>query len=112
MNLVILKSPTRNFRRPPTSKPLAGAAATTTTNLSTSNTFTISFGDLNPKEEISPINDSLGYESAISRKGPTIARNTFQAQDHVFAERKRREKLNRHFISLSALLPNLKKVLI
>ncbi|PPD81217.1 hypothetical protein GOBAR_DD21849 [Gossypium barbadense] len=31
------------------------------------------------------------------------------AQDHVIAERKRREKLSQRFISLSALIPGLKK---
>ena len=34
------------------------------------------------------------------------------AQDHIIAERKRREKINRRFIKLSAVIPNLKKVLL
>jgi len=33
-----------------------------------------------------------------------------QPQDHIIAERKRREKLNQRFIALSALVPGLKKV--
>ncbi|KAI7757492.1 hypothetical protein M8C21_001477 [Ambrosia artemisiifolia] len=47
------------------------------------NTFTISFGDLKPKDEL---------------------------RDHMLAERKRREKLARRFITLSSLLPGLKKM--
>lgn len=35
-----------------------------------------------------------------------------QAQDHIIAERKRREKLSQRFIALSALVPGLKKVLL
>lgn len=35
-----------------------------------------------------------------------------QAQDHIMAERKRREKLSQRFIALSALVPGLKKVLV
>lgn len=38
------------------------------------------------------------------------APTTAHAQDHVLAERKRREKLSQRFIALSALLPGLKKV--
>lgn len=41
----------------------------------------------------------------------TTCRNPTQAQEHVIAERKRREKLSRSFIALSAILPGLKKVL-
>ncbi|KAI3777214.1 hypothetical protein L1987_47011 [Smallanthus sonchifolius] len=70
------------------------------TSLSSSKTFTISFGEQNSKDHIPTFNDSLGIE--ISGTG--------KVQDHVLAERKRREKLNRHLISLSALLPNLKKM--
>ncbi|XP_071712895.1 transcription factor NAI1-like [Rutidosis leptorrhynchoides] len=39
-----------------------------------------------------------------------MTRSPVQAQDHVLSERKRREKLNRHFINMSSLLPNLKKM--
>lgn len=37
-------------------------------------------------------------------------RSPLHAQDHVMAERKRREKLSQRFIALSTLLPGLKKV--
>lgn len=39
-----------------------------------------------------------------------ISRSPLHAQDHVIAERKRREKLTQKFIALSAVLPSLKKV--
>ncbi|CAL5324475.1 unnamed protein product [Camellia sinensis] len=39
----------------------------------------------------------------------TATRTPLQAQDHVVAERKRREKLSQRFIALSALVPGLKK---
>ncbi|KAH0700378.1 hypothetical protein KY285_015495 [Solanum tuberosum] len=37
-------------------------------------------------------------------------RTSVQAQDHVLAERKRRERLTQRFIALSTLIPNLKKL--
>ncbi|KAL3526937.1 hypothetical protein ACH5RR_011593 [Cinchona calisaya] len=37
-------------------------------------------------------------------------RSPLQAQDHVLAERKRREKLSQKFIALSAIVPGLKKL--
>ncbi|XP_061371590.1 transcription factor bHLH18-like [Gastrolobium bilobum] len=40
----------------------------------------------------------------------TTARNPTQAQEHVIAERKRREKLSQSFIALSAIVPGLKKM--
>ncbi|KAI3747823.1 hypothetical protein L6452_10497 [Arctium lappa] len=98
---------------------------------SLSNTFTISFGDpkspretnpyqlyggsklkyldaVTPKEETS-LNDFLGFVEVSGRVRST-RRNHRQAQEHVLAERKRREKLAQRFVSLSALLPGHKKM--
>lgn len=75
------------------------------------NTFTISFGDIKPKDEILSFSDSYGFAEAGTRKVPTPTRNPIQVQDHVLAERKRREKLAQRFIALSSLLPDLKKVI-
>ena len=40
----------------------------------------------------------------------TMTRSPSHAQDHILAERKRREKLSQRFIALSAIVPGLKKV--
>ncbi|KAK9284869.1 hypothetical protein L1049_024049 [Liquidambar formosana] len=40
----------------------------------------------------------------------TMTRAPSHAQDHIMAERKRREKLSQRFIALSALVPGLKKM--
>lgn len=40
----------------------------------------------------------------------TTSRMPVHAQEHVLAERKRREKISQRFIALSAIIPNLKKV--
>ncbi|KAK1422092.1 hypothetical protein QVD17_24973 [Tagetes erecta] len=71
------------------------------------NSLTISFGEANPMADYdtSPFDDSRG-----TGKVQTVARTTVPVQDHALNERKRREKLNLHLISLSALLPNLKKM--
>uniref|UniRef100_A0ACD5X5W7 Uncharacterized protein n=2 Tax=Avena sativa TaxID=4498 RepID=A0ACD5X5W7_AVESA len=59
----------------------------------------------------------LEYASPPSRKGSAkSAASTGHAspepyvQDHVMAERKRREKINRRFIELSAVIPGLKRM--
>lgn len=49
-------------------------------------------------------------------KGPnkrpySMTRTPSHAQDHIMAERKRREKLSQRFIALSGIVPGLKKVL-
>ncbi|KAI3821660.1 hypothetical protein L1987_09229 [Smallanthus sonchifolius] len=72
-------------------------------------TFTISFGDLKPKDEILPYTDSFDY-TTHNKRGPVMIRNSVQLRDHMLAERKRREKLARRFITLSSLLPGLKKM--
>lgn len=43
--------------------------------------------------------------------GSSFRRTGLHAQEHVIAERKRREKLNERFIALSATIPGLAKVL-
>lgn len=51
------------------------------------------------------------HKGLIANKASITTRNPIQAQDHVMAERKRREKLSQSFIALSAVLPGLKKVI-
>ncbi|PPS13125.1 hypothetical protein GOBAR_AA07518 [Gossypium barbadense] len=46
----------------------------------------------------------------VSKRVGSSTRAPLYAQDHVIAERKRREKLSQRFISLSALIPGLKKM--
>ncbi|WCJ32061.1 basic helix-loop-helix (bHLH) DNA-binding superfamily protein [Euphorbia peplus] len=43
------------------------------------------------------------------KQGGASSRSPFHAQDHVLAERKRRERLGQGFVSLSSVLPGLKK---
>ena len=60
---------------------------------------------------------SFGMQNCSSKHGQvpkkvaTMTRTPLHAQDHVLAERKRREKLSQRFIALSAVVPGLKKVL-
>ncbi|KAK6916341.1 Myc-type, basic helix-loop-helix (bHLH) domain [Dillenia turbinata] len=48
-------------------------------------------------------------ENRITYMTGTKNRSPLNVQDHIVAERKRREKLNQRFITLSQLLPGLKK---
>ncbi|CAN4079847.1 unnamed protein product [Withania somnifera] len=48
-------------------------------------------------------------DTTITQK-KSYNRTSLQAQDHVLAERKRRERLTQCFIALSTLIPNLKKL--
>ncbi|KAK1440655.1 hypothetical protein QVD17_06484 [Tagetes erecta] len=73
-------------------------------------TFTISFGDIEPKDELVSFNDSHDFSAHGMKKDTAAVRNPIQVQDHVLAERKRREKLAQRFISLSSLLPSPKKM--
>ncbi|CAA7035922.1 unnamed protein product [Microthlaspi erraticum] len=45
-----------------------------------------------------------------SKRAQPLARSQSNAQDHIIAERKRREKLTQRFVALSALVPGLKKM--
>lgn len=101
-------------------------------NLTSSNSnFASQNGDVRPKEEEVVCSDSIGKSSPdvlfsqvsfgnqdfafkACQEGKKISMNNSnklsQTQDHIMAERKRREKLSQHFIALSALIPGLKKV--
>lgn len=48
---------------------------------------------------------------AGTKRAYSMTRTPAHAQDHILAERKRREKLTQKFIALSAIVPGLKKVL-
>ncbi|GAB4847169.1 hypothetical protein Ancab_026180 [Ancistrocladus abbreviatus] len=58
--------------------------------------------------------DSQEYQLKASqgsnKRVTTMDRSPLVAQDHIIAERKRREKLSQRFIALSALVPGLKKM--
>jgi hypothetical protein len=55
-------------------------------------------------------NCSPKHGSAAPKRVGATTRTPLNAQDHVIAERKRREKLSQRFIALSAVVPGLKKV--
>ncbi|KAK6136954.1 hypothetical protein DH2020_029303 [Rehmannia glutinosa] len=65
-----------------------------------------------PKEEAIVSNGNQNYgakRSIISTNSSSTTRLT-SSQDHILAERKRREKLSQRFIALSALVPGLKRM--
>lgn len=65
-----------------------------------------------PKDEEVPYDDQ-NYVFKAGQGGKRISSTTnrlSQTQDHIIAERKRREKLSQRFIALSAIIPGLKKM--
>ncbi|KAL5064144.1 hypothetical protein RYX36_025881 [Vicia faba] len=99
------------------------ASATPPTKLklkASSSSKIISFDNINkvkkPKTE-SGYGENLNFGSEYDKqenKAATMTtitnRNPIQARDHVIAERKRRQKLNQKLITLSSILPGLKKM--
>ncbi|XP_047307090.1 transcription factor bHLH18-like [Impatiens glandulifera] len=69
-----------------------------------------------PKSESSdfglfiPKQVALSPNSVTNFPSQSKSQRTSQAQGHIMAERKRREKLGQRFIALSALIPGLKKM--
>lgn len=58
------------------------------------------------------VNDISSFAGIFEGNKKTFTtRNPLQAQDHVVAERQRRERLSQMFIQLSSLVPGLKKVI-
>ncbi|XP_021273898.1 transcription factor bHLH18-like isoform X3 [Herrania umbratica] len=73
----------------------------------------ISFDNWNSSPAISQqyygLDCAVKPKNEASKRVGSLTRTPLHAQDHVIAERKRREKLSQRFISLSALIPGLKK---
>lgn len=67
-------------------------------------------------ESYGSLDNKINYSSELGGVGTKrcsttlMARTPSHAQDHVIAERKRRERLTERFIALSAIVPDLKKV--
>ncbi|OWM66151.1 transcription factor bHLH18-like [Punica granatum] len=59
-------------------------------------------------ENIEAISGQGKYSN--KRAHASMSRAPLHGQDHVMAERKRREKLSQHFVALSAVVPGLKKM--
>ncbi|CAK8539585.1 unnamed protein product [Lathyrus sativus] len=78
------------------------------TPVSSQQFYSYDYSDVKPKLE-KGCNENKDF-SANYDYGTSKTRNTTQAKEHVMAERKRREKLTRSFIALSAILPGLKKM--
>ncbi|XP_074555865.1 transcription factor bHLH25-like [Curcuma longa] len=54
--------------------------------------------------------DSKRSFDTMLGQGPKRGRTASHNQEHLLAERKRREKLSQHFVALSAIIPGLKKM--
>ncbi|KAA8531500.1 hypothetical protein F0562_006147 [Nyssa sinensis] len=67
------------------------------------------FPSLNSKDSYHNTNSALKTGQGTMR-ARTMMRTPSNAQDHIMAERKRREKLSQRFIALSAIVPGLKKM--
>ncbi|XWS41706.1 hypothetical protein CRYUN_Cryun17cG0105800 [Craigia yunnanensis] len=80
---------------------------------SSSSSHIISFDNSNSSPAISQqyygLDCDVKPKNEVSKRADSLTRTPLHAQDHVIAERKRREKLSQRFISLSALIPGLKK---
>ncbi|XP_038883949.1 transcription factor bHLH18-like [Benincasa hispida] len=63
-----------------------------------------------PNYYCSPKNHGVGMKRSAAAAINNNNRSPLLAQDHVLAERKRREKLSQRFVALSALIPDLKKM--
>ncbi|KAL3726317.1 hypothetical protein ACJRO7_031237 [Eucalyptus globulus] len=56
------------------------------------------------------LRDGEGKKMKRSGSGGTFSRTTLHAQEHIIAERKRREKMSQRFTALSSIIPGLTKL--
>nr|ALB38667.1 bHLH transcription factor [Panax japonicus] len=100
----------------------------TSNTQATYSNYTNQFGNVKPKDEVLPSkstttlptdlmtsqgsfeNQNYVFKASQGAKRISTGAQLSQAQDHIMAERKRREKLSQRFIALSALVPGLKKM--
>lgn len=96
------------------SAPLRDATASGPKILSFGHPDSTFHSNLSAALEVIPMcgsNSKRSYDAMVglgpkSKRGRTASNN----QEHILAERKRREKLSQRFIALSAIVPGLKKV--
>lgn len=90
------------------SNPNHGGGYSSTTNDAMVKPQIINFSSMAEDDFTNIEYDNL--EEGSTRRSNTVNRTPLQAQDHVLAERKRRQKLGQLFITLSKVVPGLKKV--
>ncbi|KAJ8769399.1 hypothetical protein K2173_002603 [Erythroxylum novogranatense] len=71
---------------------------------------TVNYQPLISKDSLEDQYGSTYFGQGTKRAAGAMSRTPTHAQDHVLAERKRREKLSQRFIALSAVVPGLKKM--
>ncbi|XP_022748877.1 transcription factor bHLH18-like [Durio zibethinus] len=72
-------------------------------------------GNVKPKEKAACSRNPIGSQNYVLKgchgaKRVSTSNRISQAQDHIMAERNRRERLSQKFIALSAIVPGLKKM--
>ncbi|KAK8485302.1 hypothetical protein V6N13_095943 [Hibiscus sabdariffa] len=77
---------------------------------------TVSSGNMNnfshviPNDPFQNTNYAPKTNNQAIKRSYSVSRSPSHVQDHILAERKRREKLSQRFIALSAIVPGLKKM--
>ncbi|XP_030548471.1 transcription factor bHLH18-like [Rhodamnia argentea] len=108
-----MKKPKTEIWSDPCSSETNKAQRTAMSSPPSSNPQLISFGslDLSPPESqhLYGAYEIQDCQKEMKRVG-AMSRPTLQTQEHVIAERKRRQKLSQSFIALSAIIPGLKKM--
>ncbi|XP_042468168.1 transcription factor bHLH18-like isoform X1 [Zingiber officinale] len=97
------------------SAPLPDAAASGPMILSFASPDLTFYGDLAPElneemEVLVATGDLKRSFDTMLGQGPKRGRTASHNQEHILAERKRREKLSQRFVALSAIVPGLKKM--
>ncbi|XP_048546875.1 transcription factor NAI1-like [Triticum urartu] len=100
----------------PTSGGLFAPSSMSSTGTSNALSMSWNFGAVLPPQPVSSggggtLAAGVPLGSCVSQRTRRAStKSTPYAQDHIMAERKRREKINQRFIELSAVIPGLKKM--